>query len=434
MFFAYSLKERNFMEFIENLEIHRLKPYARNARKHSTEQVREIADSIKAFGFVTPIIVDEKYRILAGHGRLEAAKKCGMTHVPAFIYDKLDTEAKKVAFTIADNRIAEKSKWDMELLRSEFEMLAGEGFAVDVTGFSELDLQEILNTKEEERKGDIDAVPRLAPHSRVKKGDIWKCGRHFLMCGDGTNQADVARLLNGVKADMVLTDPPYNCNLGLRPARSSDGKERNSSIRLYHDILNDNMKQADFIQFLIEVWGNIAFSLKAGGAFYVFHGDNATFDFHYALHKTKGLKFHQILHWIKDHFAISRLDYQTKTEECISGEKIEEEGVGAIYGWKDGEPRVWRSDRKQINLLYYKKPSVSKDHPTMKPVEMFEYLIKNNTKQKQIVLDLFGGSGTTMIASEISNRTAYLMELSEHYCEVILQRYQDFTGGEVEKI
>lgn len=422
------------MEFVEELDIHRLKPYARNARKHSTDQVREIADSIKAFGFVTPIIIDEDYRILAGHGRLEAAKKSGMTHVPAFIYDKLETEAQKAAFTIADNRIAEKSKWDMELLRSEFEMLTGEGFAVDVTGFSELDLQEILNTKEEDRAGDIDSVPRLIPHSRVKRGDIWKCGRHFLMCGDSTNQADVARLLNGIKADMVLTDPPYNCNLGLRSAKSGNGGERNSSIRAYHSIENDNMSQSSFLQFLNEVWGNIAFSLKAGGAFYVFYGDNATFDFHYTLHKNKDLKFHQLLHWIKNHFAISRLDYQTKTEACIAGERLEDEEEAAIYGWKEGDKREWRNNRKQTNLLYYNKPLVSKDHPTMKPVEMFEYLIKNNTKQKQIVLDLFGGSGTTMIASEISNRTAYLMELSEHYCEVILQRYQDFTGDEVVKL
>lgn len=374
-------------------------PYARNSRTHSDDQVAQIAASIKEFGFTNPVIVDESGGIIAGHGRVLAARKLNLNEVPCIIVSDW-SDAQKKAYVIADNKLALNAGWDNEMLKVEFQELGDLGFDLELTGFS-LDEIDKLNPKTVEGLTDEDSVPEVQETPKTVLGDIWLLGEHRLMCGDSTSIDAVEKLMNGKKADMWLTDPPYNV--------AYEGKTKDAL-----KIKNDSMKNDDFRQFLRDSYVAADAVMKSGAVFYIWHADSEGYNFRGAAHDA-GWTVRQCLIWKKSTMVVGRQDYHWKHEPCL-------------YGWKDGAAHLWAADRKQTTILEFDKPSRNGEHPTMKPVELFQYQILNNTKGQDIVLDSFGGSGTTMIACEKNNRYAYLMELDPKYCDVIIKRWQDFTG------
>lgn len=375
-------------------------PYARNSRTHSDVQVNKIAASIKEFGFLNPVIIDGGNGIIAGHGRIMAAQKLGMETVPVIEASHL-TDAQRRAYIIADNRLALDAGWDDEMLRVEFSELADAGFDLELTGF-ELDEIDALDPEViDEGLTDEDAVPDVTDEPVTKPGDIWLLGNHRLMCGDSTSIDAVERLMAGQLADQLLTDPPYNV------AYEGGSKKR-------EQIKNDEMGSADFRQFLRDAFTAADAVMKAGAVFYIWHADIEGYNFRGAC-LDAGWQVRQTLIWNKDKSAFGRQDYHWKHEPCL-------------YGWKAGAAHLWAADRKQTTVIECKRPSKSDLHPTMKPVELMEYQIENNTKGSDAVLDLFGGSGSTLIACEKTGRHARLMELDPKYCDVIVKRWQDFTG------
>ena len=389
------------MRRYENVEIEKLIPYKNNARTHSDEQIEKIAKSMKEFGFINPILVDRNLNVIAGHGRILGAKKLGMKEVPCLFIEDL-TEEQKRAYIIADNRLAEDAGWDKELLKIELEDLKNMNFDITLTGF-ELEDFDFSMDETEVIEDEFDETVPEEPTS--KKGEIYKLGKHFLMCGDSTDINDVEKLMNGVKADMLLTDPPYNVDY--------DGGNGLT-------IQNDNMYDETFREFLRVSFFNANSVMKEGAVFYIWHADSEGYNFRGACHDI-GWKVRQCLIWCKNTLVMGRQDYHWKHEPCL-------------YGWKEGASHLWASDRKQTTVLEFDRPSVSKEHPTMKPVGLFDYLIKNNTKKDDIVLDLFAGSGTSIIACEQNGRIAYSMELDPKYVDVIISRWEKLTGQQAERI
>lgn len=375
---------------IEYLPVKELKPYERNARKHQNEDVTAIVASIRDFGFDDPIgIWSDKNIIVEGHGRLLAAKKLGMKEVPCIRLDHLSDEQRR-AYALAHNRTAELSVWNDELLHLELD---------DIT---DIDMEELgFNLEDplaEAEAVDDDYDIELPEEPKAKRGDIWQLGRHRLMCGDSTMLDEVQMLTDGAKVDLFLTDPPYNVNY-----EGTAGK-----------IQNDSMKDDAFRQFLTDAFTNAAMVMKPGASFYIWHADSEGYNFRQAC-KNAGWTVRQCLIWNKNSLVLGRQDYQWKHEPCL-------------YGWKEGAGHQWHNDRKQTTVLDFDRPKKNAEHPTMKPVPLFDYEICNSTKEGDIVLDLFGGSGTTIMACEQDGRSGYLMELDPKYVDVIVDRWEKFTG------
>ena len=394
---------------VTQVKIDQLIPYANNSRTHSDEQVAQVAASIKEFGFTNPVLIDVEKGIIAGHGRVLAARKLGMDEVPCIELAHL-TKSQKRAYIIADNKLALNSGWDDEMLKLEFEQLESEGFAVELTGFS---ADEIAALFPEEVEGltDEDAVPEVPINPVTKLGDVWLLGKHRVMCGSSTVITDMEKLVNERQVDMWLTDPPYNVAYGADAAFKNKG---DGGARIEKTILNDDMSDENFRQFLRDAFVTADTVMKLGAVFYIWHSDTEGFNFRGAC-QDAGWTVRQCLIWKKSSLVMGRQDYQWKHEPCL-------------YGWKDGAGHLWSADRKQTTILEFDKPSRNGEHPTMKPVELFEYQMLNNTKGGDIVLDSFGGSGTTIIAAEKNGRVGYAMEPDPKYVDVIVKRWQEFTG------
>lgn len=385
---------------LETIQIDALIPYARNSRTHSDAQVAQIAASIKEFGFTNPVLIDAGGGIIAGHGRVLAARKLGLTDVPCIRLDHL-TDAQKRAYVIADNRLALNSGWDTEMLKVEFADLQELGFDLELTGFDLDEIKELLAPVGTEGLTDPDDAPPLPENPRTRPGDIWVMGKHRLLCGDSTSVSDLEKLTDGQLVDMWLTDPPYNV--------AYEGKTKDAL-----KIKNDEMGDDQFRQFLRDAYTAADMVMKPGAVFYIWHADSEGYNFRGAA-QDAGWKVRQCLIWKKSSMVMGRQDYHWKHEPCL-------------YGWKEGAGHLWAADRKQTTILEFEKPSRNGEHPTMKPVALFEYQLLNNTKGGDQVLDSFGGSGTTLIAAEKNGRVARIMELDPKYCDVIVRRWQDFTG------
>lgn len=375
------------------VSIDKLVPYINNARTHSPEQINKLRASLREFGFVNPVIIDRDYGVIAGHGRIAAAKAEGITEVPCVYVDYL-TEAQKKAYILADNRMAMDAGWDEELLRVEIEALQGEAFDVSLTGFDEKELADLFKGEDSEGEDDdFDLSEALEKAAFVEKGDVWTVGRHRLVCGDATSLDDVAKLMDGKKANLLLTDPPYGVSF-----KSSSGLT----------IKNDSMKDEEFYQFLYDSFTASAAFLSAGAAAYVFHADTEGLNFRKAFIDA-GFHLAGCCIWVKDSLVLGRSDYQWQHEPVL-------------YGFLQNGKHPWYSDRKQTTIWNFAKPKRNANHPTSKPLDLLCYPIKNSTQENGIVLDTFGGSGSTMMACEQMNRVCYTMELDEKYASVILRR------------
>ena len=376
---------------IINIELKKIKQYEKNPRKND-EAVGPVAESIKEFGFKCPIILDKNNVIVAGHTRYKAAKRLKLKEVPCIVADDL-TEEQIKAFRLADNKVGEIAEWDFDLLNMELESIS---FDMSSFGFN------ILNEEEkeiEEDEYDLEEKLKNIEEPKSKYGDIYQLGKHRLMCGDSTKIEDVEKLMNGVKVDLLITDPPYNVNY-----------EGGNGLK----IKNDNMDNDNFRKFLTDAFSTADSVMKEGAVFYIWHADSEGYNFRGACFDNNW-KVRQCLIWNKNSMVMGRQDYHWKHEPCL-------------YGWKDGASHLWASDRKQTTILDFDKPTKNAEHPTMKPVKLFDYQIKNNTKKDDIVLDLFGGSGTTLIACEQNGRISYNMELDPKYVDVIIDRWETLTG------
>ena len=391
---------------IEAWPVDRLIPYARNARMHADDQVAQIAGSIAEFGFVNPILVGEDDVIIAGHGRLLAARKLGMAEVPVIRLGHL-SEIQRRALVIADNRIAENSTWDEELLRLELEDLRAEDFDLDITGFDLDEIDRLLQGFDSEAAGltDDDAVPETPEETITKPGDLWILGDHRLLCGDATILTDVEKVLNGGLADLCFTDPPYNVDYGNKAKDKLSGKDRR--------ILNDNLGDG-FEAFLYDACINILTLTKGGVYMCMSSSELHTLQ---TAFKAAGGHWSTFVIWAKNTFTLGRADYQRQYEPIL-------------YGWKEGMDHFWCGARDQGDVWFVDKARKNDLHPTMKPVALVERAIRNSSKSRDIVLDPFGGSGTTLIACEKTGRSGRLVELDPKYCDVIVRRWQEFTGNE----
>ena len=389
---------------IEQWPTAKLLPYARNARTHSDDQVAQIAASIAEFGFTNPILAGSDGIIVAGHGRLAAAQKLGLAIVPVVVLDHL-TPPQRRALVIADNRIAENAGWDDAMLRIELEALQLDGFDLDITGFDADALAELIAGDEPDNEGqtDEDTVPELGETPISRPGDVWIMGQHRLLCGDATVAEDYDRLMQGDTADMVFTDPPYNVNYANSAKDKMRGKDR--------AILNDNLGDG-FYDFLLAAL-TPAVAHCRGGIYVAM--SSSELDVLQAAFRAAGGKWSTFIIWAKNTFTLGRADYQRQYEPIL-------------YGWPEGATRHWCGDRDQGDVWNIKKPQKNDLHPTMKPVELVERAIRNSSRPGNVVLDPFGGSGTTLIAAEKSGRIARLIELDPKYVDVIVRRWEDFTG------
>lgn len=379
----------------------KLIPYVNNARTHSAEQVNKLRASLREFGFINPVIVDKDLNVIAGHGRILAAKEEKIPEVPCVYVDYL-TEAQKKAYILADNRMAMDAGWDEELLRVEIEALQAEAFDVSLTGFDEKEITDLFKdgngTGTEEDDFDLSAA--LEKAAFVERGDVWTVGRHRLMCGDATVAEDVIKLMDGKKANLILTDPPYGVSF-----QSADGLS----------IQNDSIKGEEFYQFLLAAMQNMVAVLEPGGAAYVFHADTEGLNFRRAF-VDAGLHLAGCCIWVKNSLVLGRSDYQWQHEPVL-------------YGFLKNGKHSWYSDRKQTTIWNFDKPKRNKNHPTSKPLDLLAYPIGNSTQANAIVLDTFGGSGSTLMVCEQTNRICYTMELDPKYASVILRRYVEDGGN-----
>ena len=390
---------------IQHWSPERLIPYIRNARTHTEEQVAQIAGSISEFGFVNPVLVGENDVLIAGHGRLLAAQKLGLQQVPVIVLDHL-SEAQRRALVLADNRIAENAGWDEELLALELTDLESDEFDLSLLGFNADELEELLNAVGDDKAGltDEDAVPEAEDIPVSRSGDIWILGEHRLICGDSTSQEVMAALMDGQLADMVFTDPPYNVDYGNSAKDKMRGKDRR--------ILNDNLGDG-FYDFLHAALSNMLEVSK--GACYIAMS-SSELDVLQKAFRDAGGKWSTFIIWAKNTFTLGRSDYQRQFEPIL-------------YGWREGSEHFWCGARNQGDVWFINKPVKNDLHPTMKPVELVERAIRNSSKSRDIVLDPFGGSGSTLIASEKSGRHARLIELDPKYVDVIVKRWQEYTGS-----
>lgn len=375
------------------VNIDRLVPYQNNARTHSPEQINKLRASLREFGFINPVIIDRDFGVIAGHGRIAAARAEGITELPCVFADHL-TEAQKKAYILADNRMALDAGWDEDMLRVEIEALQGADFDLMLTGFDDKELSDFFGTGNDDAKDDdFDLSSALEQASFVQKGDVWTVGRHRLMCGDATSMDDVATLMDGKKANLLLTDPPYGVSF-----KSSSGLT----------IQNDSMKNEEFYQFLYDAFAAAVCFLGAGASAYVFHADTEGLNFRKAFIDA-GFHLAGCCIWVKDSLVLGRSDYQWQHEPVL-------------YGFLQNGKHNWYSDRKQTTVWNFAKPKRNANHPTSKPLDLLSYPIGNSTQENGIVLDSFGGSGSTMMACEQTNRICYMMELDEKYASVILRR------------
>lgn len=427
----------NKKQQLEQVAIEALIPYARNARKHSDEQVAQIAASIREFGFNAPVLVDAENGIIAGHGRVLAARKLGLTEVPCVRLSHL-SDTQRMAYVLADNKLALNAGWDDAMLAIEIQELAVLGIDASLMGFSDVELAALLADKTEgiTHPDDVPNVPD-APISVI--GDVWILNNHRLIVGDSTIETHVERVMGGIKADCLWTEPPYNVNY-----EGSAGK-----------IKNDHMKDSEFRQFLTDAFASAFAVLKEGAPAYVAHADTEGLNFRGAFSDC-GFKISGCLIWRKNFLVLGRSDYQWQHEPIL-------------YGWKVGAAHRWYGGRKNTTLLELsgdlvtdngdgtltlrmgmesavisgealtlhrveptifsvEKPKSSSAHPTMKPVELINRMLRNSTREGDVVLDLFGGSGSTLIACEMLGRFCRMVEFDPKFADVIVMRWQDFTG------
>jgi len=393
-----------FADKIEQWPTAKLLPYARNARTHSDDQVAQIAASIAEFGFTNPILAGSDGIIVAGHGRLAAAQKLGLDVVPVVVLDHLSATQRR-ALVIADNRIAENAGWDDAMLRIEIATLQDDDFDVSLTGFDADALAELMAGDEPDNDGqsDEDAVPEVGETPISRPGDVWIMGSHRLLCGDSTVAESYDVLLQGSPVDMVFTDPPYNVNYANSAKDKMRGKDR--------AILNDNLGDG-FYDFLLAALTQMVTHCRGG--IYVAMS-SSELDVLQSAFRAAGGKWSTFIIWAKNTFTLGRADYQRQYEPIL-------------YGWPEGAQRHWCGDRDQGDVWNIKKPQKNDLHPTMKPVELVERAIRNSSRPGNVVLDPFGGSGTTLIAAEKSGRVARLIELDPKYVDVIVRRWEEFTG------
>lgn len=386
---------------MQMVAVSKLVSYVNNARTHSAEQIMKLRSSLREFGFINPVIIDSDYNVIAGHGRIMAAKEEGLKEVPCVLVDYL-TETQKKAYILADNRMAMDAGWDEGLLRIEIESLQGDGFDIGFTGFDENELTDLFETDDtsDVKDDDYDLSAALEKATFVQKGDIWMVGRHRLMCGDATASVDVSTLMDGKKANLVITDPPYNVAF-----KSSDGLS----------IKNDKMTTDKFYEFLLAAFKTMANYLESGGAAYIFHADTEGLNFRRAF-LDAGFRLSGCCIWVKNSLVLGRSDYQWQHEPVL-------------YGFLQGK-HYWSktAGRSQTTIWNFDKPKKNKNHPTSKPLDLLAYPMGNSSRENAIVLDTFGGSGSTLMTCEKINRICYMMELDEKYASVILRRYVEDTG------
>ena len=382
------------------VSLDKLVPYVNNARTHSAEQINKLRSSLREFGFINPVIIDRDFGIIAGHGRVLAAREEGITDVPCVFVDHL-TEAQKKAYIIADNRMALDAGWDEELLRVEIESLQAEAFDISLTGFGDDEIADLFGKDAGDAKDDdYDLTAALEKAAFVEKGDVWVVGRHRLVCGDATNPDDVEKLMDGKKANLIVTDPPYGVSF-----KSASGLT----------IQNDSMKDEEFYNFLYKSFANMVAHMESGGSAYVFHADTEGLTFRKSFIDA-GFHLAGVCIWSKNSLVLGRSDYHWQHEPVL-------------YGFlKNGKHR-WYSDRKQTTIWNFNKPKRNENHPTSKPLDLLAYPIRNSSQENAIVIDTFGGSGSTLMACEQTNRICYTMELDEKYASVILRRYVEDVGN-----
>nr|DAE04863.1 MAG TPA: adenine specific DNA methyltransferase [Siphoviridae sp. ctPxx43]DAE10240.1 MAG TPA: adenine specific DNA methyltransferase [Siphoviridae sp. ct0yh16] len=379
------------------VDIHKLIPYVNNARTHNVQQINKLRSSLREFGFINPVIIDRDFNVIAGHGRIMAAKEEGINEVPCVFVDYL-TEAQKKAYILADNRMAMDAGWDEELLKVEIEALQAEDFDLSLTGFDESELAGFFDTADDAKDDDFDVDAELEKPPVTKSGDLWLLGNHRLLCGDSTREESYTLLMNGKKANLVVTDPPYNVNY-----QGTAGK-----------IKNDNLENDKFYQFLFDAFTCMEKAMADDASIYVFHADTEGLNFRKAF-ADAGFYLSGTCIWKKQSLVLGRSPYQWQHEPCL-------------FGWKKNGKHQWYSDRKQTTIWEFDKPKKNGDHPTMKPVPLIAYPIKNSSMSNCIVLDPFGGSGSTLIACEQTNRICHTIELDEKYCDVIVKRYIEQVG------
>lgn len=380
------------MNIIEK-RLDEIQPYEHNPRNNDAA-VEYVANSLREFGWKQPIVIDKDGIIIAGHTRYKAAQRLGMKTAPCIMADDLTPEQVK-AYRLADNKTGEFAEWDFSELEME---LADIEMDMAAFGFLEEELNDVEAVED-------DYVPDPPDEPKAKRGDIYKLGRHRLMCGDSTSFEDVNALCAGREMDLFLTDPPYNVDY---TGKTADALK----------IENDSMSDETFRQFLVDAFTAADSAMKCGASFYIWHADSEGFNFRGAC-RDVGWTVRQCLIWVKNSMVMGRQDYQWKHEPCL-------------YGWKEGAGHNWYSDRKQTTILEFERPTQSVMHPTMKPIPLFSYLIKNSSKKGDAVLDLFGGSGTSLICCEEMERDSYIMELDPRYVDVIIDRWEQFTGRKAE--
>ena len=390
------MNEQNWpADKVERRSISSIIPYARNSRTHSDEQVAQIAASINEWGFTNPILIDIDGEIIAGHGRLLAAQKLGLKEVPCITAVGW-SDAQKKAYVIADNKLALNAGWDNDMLAIEFGELKDLDFNLDLIGFDADELANILREPETEGLTDEDAVPEAPEVPVTVEGDVWVLGRHRIMCGDSTSIDAVEKLMAGRKANMLHTDPPYGVD--------------------YEGVPNDHLKDAQLEAFLHDALSCAFAALAPGSNIYVWHADITALEFISAFRSAGFIQARpSTIQWVKPSLTMSQGDYHSQNEPCL-------------YGWKEGSGRVRVKDRKQTTIWKCDRTDEKKVHPTMKPVELCQRAVENSSDVNGIVLDLFGGSGSTLIACEKTARDCRMMELDPKYCDVIVKRWQEFTG------
>lgn len=390
-------------EELKLINIDELIPYANNARTHSKDQINKLRSSLREFGFINPILIDKDYNILAGHGRVMAAREEGIKEVPCVLVEHL-TEAQKKAYILADNRLAMDAGWDDELLALELENLKELDFDMDFTGFDAAEIDELFSNIHDKdvQDDDFDVESALEDEPISKQGDIWLLGRHRLICGDSTKAETYEKLMEGKKANLCVTDPPYNVNY-------TAGSENERKIK------NDNMEDKNFYEFLLASFKNIFNSLEDGAAAYVFHADTEGLNFRKAF-KDAGFHLANVCIWAKQSLVLGRSDYQWQHEPIL-------------YGWKPTGKHRWYADRKQTTIWNFDRPTKSELHPTMKPVPLVAYPVQNSSMSNCIILEPFAGSGSTLIACEQLGRICYAIELDEKYADVIVKRYIEYVDS-----
>lgn len=425
---------------LREIRIDDLKPYERNAKKHPEDQVEKIGKSIQELGFISPCLIDQEYNVIAGHGRIMAAKKIGWETVPCVFVEGL-TETERKAYILADNRLTEIGEWDMELVQEELAALTEENFDIGLTGFDP-DMRFDDSMAQINDDGWTGEETQTAEEPKSKIGDIYQLGNHRVMCGDSTDPKMVEALMGDRKADLMVTDPPYNIGLGGNEsgsAQSYDEQRKRQDDGAF--LLNDNLGEKEFIEFLTKAMTNGKGALREGGAFYVWYATRTTEQFLTGL-RNAGLEVKQILIWVKSHFTLGRQDYQWQHEPCL-------------YGWKEGAGHYFLDSRKQstviedppLNFSKMKRAELERMLKEIlaeeietdiireaKPVKLIARQIRNSSEPGENVLDLFGGSGTTLIACEEMERNCFMMEYDPHYADVIVDRWEKMTGKKAELV